>query len=566
MSKRKGNNQRSSFKTKILLPFIIMLLLFSGLNVYMIKVSVDYNNQYNDILNTIIAANNINEHAGNIGIQLRDILVGKLKPEESTHKEAQSRIAETIEYISGRLQTEESRSLFEVIQKQAESLLKNAEEAEAGFAVNKLSESADSVNQVRKIEEFLKESTQEFILFEVKQSEALKEKIELGFRLAITISLGAFAGILVFCLLYLRKVIKNIAGPINSIRDRAVEIAQGRLDGEALAIATNDEIGEMARMFNAMTNNLKKVIAQVAEASRKMRRASSQLSEITVQNSSANQEISATMVEMASDISTQYNETTKIVTEVDAMYHTSEGIRHSSMQILQKANDSVKLAGEGSEYISSFLKQLELTIAQIEEAAASMQQLNENTGKMNEILNAVKAISAQTNLLALNASIEAARAGEAGRGFAVVASEIKSLADETTASALEIGELIVEVQKQSGIVTERFDDSKKLIVQGNTNAHKAMEFFNSIKDKNVVVNKDIEQISKDLSELISKIEEINRSMAEIASIANNNANASQNISAVIEEQTASAEEVTASAHELSDLAENLDGLLSDFKL
>ena len=164
MSKRKGNNQRSSFKTKILLPFIIMLLLFSGLNFYMIKVSVDYNNQYNDILNTIIAANNINEHAGNIGIQLRDILVGKLKPEESTHKEAQSRIAETIEYISGRLQTEESRSLFEVIQKQAESLLKNAEEAEAGFAVNKLSESADSVNQVRKIEEFLKESTQEFIL------------------------------------------------------------------------------------------------------------------------------------------------------------------------------------------------------------------------------------------------------------------------------------------------------------------------------------------------------------------------------------------------------------------
>lgn len=549
-----------------MLPFITMLVLLSGLNIYIIKVSIDYNNQYNSILNTIIAANNINDHAGNIGLQLRDILVGKLKPEQSTHKEAQNKIAETIGYISGVLQTQESRALFEVVQKQADALLKNAEEAEAGFAGSKLSESAESVKEVKKLEEFLKESIQGFILSEVKQSEALKEKIEGGFKAAITANLVFLAAILAFSVIYLRKVIKNIADPINSIRLKAMDIAAGQLSGEALAVATNDEIGDLAGSFNAMAENLKKIITNVYAASSKVHRASSQLSEITGQNSSANQEISASMVEMASGIQAHNNETRNIVTEVDTMYRTSEGIRYSSMQILQNANESVQLAGEGSEYINSFLKQLELTRAQIEDAAVSMEQLNANTGKMNEILNAVKAISAQTNLLALNASIEAARAGEAGKGFAVVANEIKSLADETTDSAKKIGELIVEVQKQSGVVNERFDDSRKLIIQGNNNAQKAMEFFNRIADKNFVVNKDIEQISKDLSELISRIEDINRSMVEIAAIANNNANASENISAVIEQQAASAQEVTASAQELSELAENLDGLLSGFKL
>lgn len=566
MSKLNKKKRRSSFKRKIMLPFFIMLLLFSGLNIYMVKVSVDYNDQYNNILDTIIAANNINEYAGSIGIQLRDILVGKLKPEESTHKEAQSGIAETIGYISGKLNTDESRSMFEIIQKQSESLLKNAEEAEAGFNDKKLAESNERVKEVRKLEEFLKESIQNFILFEVKQSEVLKEKIENGFRMATTVNASILAVILVFSVIYLRKVIKNISGPINSIRQKAMDIAAGWLGGEALAVATNDEIGDMAEAFNAMAENLKKIITKVNEASSKVRSASLQLSEITGQNSSANEEISATMVEMAEGIQTQNNETKNIAAEIDTMYRTSEGIRLSSMQILNNANESVQLAGEGSEYINSFLQQLDQTRAQIEDAAISMEQLNANTGKMSEILNAVKAISAQTNLLALNASIEAARAGEAGKGFAVVANEIKTLANETTESTQKIGDLIVEVQKQSGIVNERFDDSRKLIIEGNTNAQKAMEFFNRIADKNYIVNNDIEQISKDLSELISRIEEINRSMVEIAAITNSNADASQNVSAAIEQQTASAQEITASANEMLALAENLDGLLSGFKL
>jgi len=95
MSKTNEGNRRSSIKAKILLPFLLIIVLFSGSNIYMLMVSTNYNSQYNNILNTIIAANNINDYAGSISLELRDILVGKLKAEESQYKEIQKSIIDT---------------------------------------------------------------------------------------------------------------------------------------------------------------------------------------------------------------------------------------------------------------------------------------------------------------------------------------------------------------------------------------------------------------------------------------------------------------------------------------
>lgn len=59
----------------------------------------------------------------------------------------------------------------------------------------------------------------------------------------------------------------------------------------------------------------------------------------------------------------------------------------------------------------------------------------------------ISAVAEQTNLLALNATIEAARSHADNAGFAVVAREIKSLSQDTQASAKLIDERVIAVQK-----------------------------------------------------------------------------------------------------------------------
>ena len=56
-------------------------------------------------------------------------------------------------------------------------------------------------------------------------------------------------------------------------------------------------------------------------------------------------------------------------------------------------------------------------------------------------------VADQTNLLSLNAAIEAEKAGEYGLGFSVVANEIRRLADQTAVAALDIEDMVGEMEK-----------------------------------------------------------------------------------------------------------------------
>jgi aerotaxis receptor len=80
-------------------------------------------------------------------------------------------------------------------------------------------------------------------------------------------------------------------------------------------------------------------------------------------------------------------------------------------------------------------------------AERTISQLRTEVERIGQIASLIADIASQTNLLALNATIEAARAGEAGRGFAVVASEVKKLANQTARATEDISKQIAEIRR-----------------------------------------------------------------------------------------------------------------------
>ena len=173
----------------------------------------------------------------------------------------------------------------------------------------------------------------------------------------------------------------------------------------------------------------------------------------------------------------------------------------------------------------------------IKRIAVNVEKTDESVQKITHALQLITNIAEETNLLSLNASIEAARAGEAGRGFSVVATNIKTLAEESTASAKKIDELLKVLSKDSSTSIELMHEVQKDVEEQEMK-------LDDTKAKIVIVNNGIQQCNQ-LTETVSKDTNECNVAREVVM------DAIQNLSALSEENVAAVEETTASMEELS---------------
>lgn len=205
-------------------------------------------------------------------------------------------------------------------------------------------------------------------------------------------------------------------------------------------------------------------------------------------------DVTAGANETADSLQQQLSQTEEIVEQIDSAKAVTETIASNVAQTEQ----TITLGKENIEQLLASVNQSEAVGATV---AEKMNELMENTKKMNSIVEMINSITSQTSLLSLNASIEAARAGEAGRGFAVVAGEIQSLAGQTSEATVNITKLINDINSS---IQEVFNSTNQMM-ENNKTQNQAVETMASTFENIEQCVSNIEEVSSDLEHVVTEL-------------------------------------------------------------
>ncbi len=339
--------------------------------------------------------------------------------------------------------------------------------------------------------------------------------------------------------------------PIKQATSLAQALAAGDLDAK-IAISAKDEIGQLAGALNTMAGNLRQTISEVEEKSKEaekeanacrlasqeakealqkaeqakregMIQASERIHSVSESLSAASRQFADRVDQANKGAMVQSQRAEETATAMEEMNNAVIEVARNASSAAHSSDEAKGRAQQGADVVSQVVEAITQVHNKAQELKTNMDDLDQQTEAIGQVMNVITDIADQTNLLALNAAIEAARAGEAGRGFAVVADEVRKLAEKTMAATKEVGNTIAGIQNGTRANVQNVEQAVELVDKATKLASQSGEALREIVSLVENVSDQVRSIATASEEQSATSEEINRSFDEINRISRDTA-------------------------------------------
>ena len=368
----------------------------------------------------------------------------------------------------------------------------------------------------------------------------------------------------------------EVATTLNSFGDSLQDLIKD--SSEVLVEMANDNltrpvsvrgVGEFRTLTDGVENarhSLNSIVCHVKDVADMVVNTAGNMSAATSQLTTSASQVSSTVEEISRGSQDQSTKTEEVSRTMQHMTQSIQDVALNSQNAANYSGESNKKMADLGGLTNDLLNKMNGISVAVSQSANVINDLEDKSRRIDEIVNLITSIADQTNLLALNAAIEAARAGEHGRGFAVVADEVRKLAEDSGNAAKQIADLIQEIQSGTGEAVSAMELGTEEVSMGAESLNKAVSEIEEIIVSVDSITKMVVDIAAASEEQSAAMEEISSSVEEVAAISEETAAGTEETAASVQEQTSSLHELANSADDLSDMAREMKSLVDKFRV